>query len=65
MTLRTARALEREIGAALEWINVTEFGDAEPMVLITTPRCAYCGRLNPRDRCVTCGAPAPGAGLVW
>jgi hypothetical protein len=56
VTLRQARLIEDRIGHRLTLIDVTQYGDAEAMVLITTPVCEYCGRLNPTGRCASCGA---------
>lgn len=56
MTKRAARFLQREGGEVLEWIDVTVVGDREPMVLILTPCCDYCGRLSPAAQCRSCGA---------
>lgn len=58
VTATTVRALELEVGASLRVVEVTHVGDAERMFLILTPRCPYCGQLNPRVQCRTCGASA-------
>lgn len=56
LTERQAELLNRRFGGALEWVEVTQFGDREPMVEVTTPRCDYCGTLNPTGECGACGA---------
>lgn len=55
MTLRAAREL-RETIPGLSWVNVTTYGDSENMVVITSPRCGYCGTYSPAARCGACGA---------
>lgn len=56
LTRAEARALEGAAGAGLDFLDVTVFGDREPMFLLLTPRCAYCGRPRPEARCLSCGA---------
>lgn len=58
VTATTLRTLEVEVGARLQAVEVTTLNDRERMFLILTPRCRYCGNLNPRPRCVSCGAPS-------
>jgi hypothetical protein len=60
-TWREALAAEARFGGdwlgdQLEWVEVTTVGDAEARFLAQTPRCAYCGQLQPRPRCEACGA---------
>lgn len=56
MTLREVRLLERDLGHPLTWVDVTTFRDPETMVLVVTPRCEYCGVVNPTGECARCGA---------
>jgi hypothetical protein len=58
VTAFTVRALELELGASLRVVEVTQVNDRERMFLILTPRCPYCGQLNPRRQCRSCGASA-------
>ena len=64
VTLREARAIEEAAGVPIDRIEVTTHGDRERMVLITVPRCAYCGRLSPEARCWSCGASVLRDGAV-
>jgi len=63
ITERIARELARK-HPGLAWIDVTEHGDSERMVLITTPICQYCGCYSSEIRCVCCGASAVRDGEV-
>lgn len=56
VTLRQARQLEKRLGMKLGWVDITIYGDPEPMVLMTTPRCDYCGMPDPTGHCQSCGA---------
>lgn len=56
LSLRQAELLNRRVGGGLDWVETTEFGDREPMVEVTTPRCEYCGTPNPTGDCRACGA---------
>jgi hypothetical protein len=55
-TQREALALEDDIGTSLDWVDVTTHGDRERMLLLISPRCAYCDRVAPNARCGGCGA---------
>ena len=55
-TQREARALEEEIGAQLDWLEVTQYGDDGPMLLCISPVCDCCGRVAPAAQCGSCGA---------
>lgn len=56
ITRRAALLLAQALGHPLSLIDVTAFGDPEPMVIVTTPRCDYCGCFNPTGHCRACGA---------
>jgi hypothetical protein len=60
LTFPAVWALEQRVGARLRVVEVTKYSDPEPMFLLLTPRCAYCGQPNPRPRCIFCGAPGRG-----
>jgi hypothetical protein len=55
-TARQVRLLEAAMGEKLEYIDVTTICCDERMLLVTTPRCEYCGRFNPSGHCRSCGA---------
>lgn len=44
------------IHGPLEWIEITSYGDPEPLFLLQTGRCPYCGSVKPEARCIACGA---------
>jgi hypothetical protein len=56
LTRSEVLAAEEEIGASLDVMEVTIFGDAEPKFIVATPTCGYCGTFRPGGRCVKCGA---------
>lgn len=39
--------LEQRLGARIDAIDVTTYGNAERMFLIITPVCGYCGSYRP------------------
>lgn len=61
VTLRLALHMSEDIDG-LQWVEITTHGDPERMVLITTPRCGYCGRFAPTPVCAGCGAHVVRAG---
>ena len=55
MTEREALAMREEL-PGLCFVDVTIHGDSERMVVITSPRCAYCGSWSTEAHCNKCGA---------
>lgn len=53
------KLMMEEMFGALDWLDVTTYGDATRVYFLLTERCAYCGNPRPGAQCRSCGAGLP------